>query len=100
MLRSKMRRKLNKRRPEAIAQREEACDKIIRWALAVFEAAKVAYDLGKLGTKPKPLRCRIRPFFHFRGAVYAVVRRIELDGAKVSAVRLWELPARRLFGVG
>ena len=50
-----MRRQLDERRPEAIAECKQACDEVIRRALAVVEAAKMRDDLREFGTKPEPL---------------------------------------------
>ena len=99
MLRCEMRRKLDEAWPEAIAQCEQARDEIIRRALAVVEAPKMRDDLREFGTKPEPLRRRIRPFFHLGFIVYAVVRRIEFNRTKDPAVGLREQPARCFFRV-
>ena len=96
----KMRRQLDERRPEAIAECKQACDEVIRRALTVVEAAKMRDDLWEFGTKPESLGRRICPLLHFRFAVNAVMGRIELNGPKVSAISLREQPTRRPLWVG
>ena len=61
----KMRRQLDERRPEAIAECKQACDEVIRRALAVVEAAKMRDDLREFGTKTGTLQASHLPTLSF-----------------------------------
>lgn len=95
MLRSEMWWQLNERWPHALLQGEQACDEVVRGAVAIFKAPIMRNDLRKFATELKAFRRRLRPFAHFFRRVNAVMCGVEFNGFKLRSVCLGIQPSRR-----